>query len=211
MAEHTRDEAYRLSDPAAHAAYYDRWAPTYDDDFAQAAGYLAPAEVARVFRSVAATTDDPVADVGCGTGALGAALAGSGYVVDGLDISPGMLERARLTGAYRRLLTADLTATPLPGAGDYGAVVSSGTFTIGHLGPQAMPAVLGLLRPGGLCVLGVNARHFADAGFAVALAALAAEGRIGPVELRTVSTYAHPEDPDDLLSRARVVVTRRTR
>ncbi len=208
MADHTRDEAYRLRGPAAHAEYYDQWAPTYDADFVQATGYLAPTEVARVFREVARASDDPVADVGCGTGALGVALLGSGHVVDGLDISPGMLEQAERTGAYRAGVIADLSGPAVPGGGTYGAVVSSGTFTLGHLGPTSLPAVLDLLRPGGLCVLGVNARHFADAGFAPAFAALAVAGRIGPVELRTVATYADPVDPGDLLNRARVVILR---
>jgi SAM-dependent methyltransferase len=49
-------------------------------------------------------------DFGCGSGAMGLALrrAGSKRPLDGLDLSPGMLELARMTGCYARLDTVNL-------------------------------------------------------------------------------------------------------
>jgi SAM-dependent methyltransferase len=50
-----------------------------------------------------------VLDVGCGTGRLGATLAGEGYDVFGADLSPGMVRKARergLAGAYAAATTA---------------------------------------------------------------------------------------------------------
>ena len=59
--------------------------------------------------------------------------------VDELGISPEMLAKAARKGIYRKLLVTDLT-TDLPVAsGFYSGLVSSGTFTIGHVGPEVLP------------------------------------------------------------------------
>src|SRR5476651_2760219 len=49
-------------------------------------------------------------DFGCGSGVLGLMLrdAGLSKPLDGLDLSPVMLDLARPTGAYRQLLPANL-------------------------------------------------------------------------------------------------------
>ncbi|WP_415183509.1 methyltransferase domain-containing protein [Phaeovulum sp.] len=51
-----------------------------------------------------------VIDLGCGNGAVGAALAKrfSGHRLIGLDASPAMLAAAAATGAYKRCLSADV-------------------------------------------------------------------------------------------------------
>jgi predicted TPR repeat methyltransferase len=129
---HNRAAAYGLKTPADHVRFYDAWSVTYDDDFASASGYLPPGEVGRTFRDLAGLNDSPIADIGCGTGLVGTALGLA--AVDGFDISPGMLAAAARTGWYRNLFTADLTEAELPVAAAYGGIVSSGTFTRGHLG-----------------------------------------------------------------------------
>jgi SAM-dependent methyltransferase len=60
-----------------------------------------------------------VLDLACGTGRIGAWLRGrSAAPVDGVDITPEMLDRARRKGVYRTLRVADVAATGLP-AGAY--------------------------------------------------------------------------------------------
>ena len=51
-----------------------------------------------------------VIDLGCGTGLVGAALAGSGAEVTGIDASGEMLRRASERGAYARLVQGDLVS-----------------------------------------------------------------------------------------------------
>lgn len=203
MADGTRDGAYLLGSPAAHAAYDDDWAATYDEDFADATGYTYPGRVAQVFLAVARPADEPVVDVACGTGLLGAALLGSGMAVDGLDISGGMLAQARAKGAYRDLRVTDLTLPQT--SASYGAVVSSGAFTLGHLGTDVLVGLLGLGRPGALYVIGVNSRHFVESAFADVLATLASDSRITSVVLHERSVYDIVDDPDDPMNRATIV------
>jgi SAM-dependent methyltransferase len=66
-----------------------------------------------------------VADLGCGTGRTAAWLAQHGVdAIDGVDLTPQMLERARARGVHRRLVEADVTQTGLPDA-SYDLVVTS--------------------------------------------------------------------------------------
>ena len=81
---------------------------------------------------------------GAGTGAMGVFLDGQVGPVDGTDISPEMLEVAESKKVYRRLFIGDLTARLDVESGSYRSVVSSGTFTTGHVGPDALDEVLRL-------------------------------------------------------------------
>jgi len=66
-----------------------------------------------------------VADLGCGTGRTAAWLRDRGVaVIDGVDVTPEMLERARARGAHDTLAEADVTDTGLA-AGAYDLVISS--------------------------------------------------------------------------------------
>jgi SAM-dependent methyltransferase len=65
------------------------------------------------------------ADLGCGTGRTGAWLATTGIdTIDGVDITPEMLELARARGIYRRLVEADVGSSGLP-AGEYDLITTS--------------------------------------------------------------------------------------
>ncbi len=91
----------------------------------------------------------PLLDLGCGTGAAGVRLSALGFTaIDGVDLSPEMLAVAAAKGVYRSLVVADLNR-PLPvRPGTYTGSVSAGTFRDGHVGPDAVPTILGALRPG---------------------------------------------------------------
>jgi SAM-dependent methyltransferase len=66
-----------------------------------------------------------VADLGCGTGRTGRWLTAKGVSsIDGVDLTPEMLDRARALAVHRRLEEADVRATPLPAA-TYDLVVCS--------------------------------------------------------------------------------------
>lgn len=199
--------AYALDGPEANRALYARWAHTYETGFIAESRYIYHEQVASVFADrwgTQLTPDDVVVDVGCGTGLAGATLRRLVPVaVDGLDISPEMLEQAsykRHSGdaVYRRLLPADLTLTIDIDDHTYAGAISVGTFTHGHVGPASLDEVLRIVRPGGHLAIGINAAHFATAGFGPAFEALATVGRISPVQLVDVPIYegADLHDPD---------------
>jgi SAM-dependent methyltransferase len=66
-----------------------------------------------------------VLDLACGTGRIGAWLKAKGARrIDGLDMTPQMLERAKARGVYDRLVQGDVAATGLA-AGAYDLIVQS--------------------------------------------------------------------------------------
>lgn len=201
---------YLLTTSAEQRTYYNATATTYDEEFAKATRYDYPARVAHVFMAVAGAADTLIVDIGCGTGLLGQALARlrSDVIIDGLDLSTGMLALARATGAYRRVREADLQVGVPDLRATYGAIVSSGTFTLGHLGLEALEPVIDLGRPSALFVLGVNRRHFQTQDFPVALDRLVGRGQIGGWHSIRVPIYGDPLPVDDIRC-AEVVVFRK--
>lgn len=186
------DNAYDIHGPDDAKSLYDGWAQSYDVSFAEGWGYVAPREIARVFREIGGDVE-PVLDIGAGTGLVGGELGG--LTVDGIDISPHMLEQAGDKGIYRELILGDLTRPLAIQSGVYGGVISSGTFTHGHVGPEALPELLRITRPGALFVTGIIAPVYDEAGFGSALAGLVARGAITPVDFREIAIYEGAEHP----------------
>ena len=161
------ESAYNLTGPEDNKRLYRDWAASYDEDFASERMYLLPSKVAEVFAGHASEDDAPVLDVGAGTGLVAEALLGHGsWPIDGLDISPEMLAVARDRGLYGDLMEVDLTQPIGLRRGRWGGLVSAGTFTHGHLGPEVLVSLLDLVRPGGLFVVSINQEHFEGHGFA---------------------------------------------
>jgi predicted TPR repeat methyltransferase len=192
------ENAYRLRTPADSIAYYDSFAATYDADFIQRLGYHYPKALAAIYQSTDKPT--PVADIGCGTGAVAAALGLPADQIDGMDISAEMLAVAGQKALYRQLFQVDLTGPLDAISNGYGAVLSAGTFTHGHLGPGPLRGLLDIARPGGLFIIGVNQAHYQSHDFAGLLGGLEAEGKISPVTITTTKIYdkAGHDHSDDL-------------
>lgn len=192
------EAAYSLKTPDDSRKLYARWAADYDTDFAAREAYALPAATARAFAEAGGA--GPVLDVGAGTGLCAVALAEAGIgPVDGVDISPEMLKVAGLKGVYRDLLEADLYAGVDLADGTYAGVVSSGTFTHGHVGPEVLDELLRLAAPGAVLALAINAAHYEADGFAAALEALSPriEGLTLP-EVRIYGDTASGPHKDDL-------------
>jgi SAM-dependent methyltransferase len=194
--------AYAVDSPQANRELYSRWASTYESGFVAERGYVYPDSVAKVFFEaltgrLAAGESGAVLDVGCGTGLGGQALRrlGVSSAIDGLDLSPAMLVEARAKrvdghAVYRELIEADLTQPLRLPSGSYLGVLSVGTFTHGHVGPEALPEILRTVRPGGVAALAVNASFFRSAGFADTLGALERDALIADLRLVDVPIYA---------------------
>jgi SAM-dependent methyltransferase len=195
--------AYALDSVEQVRALYRDWAPSYDADFIARMGYVMPGIVAGV--ALREGCAGPILDVGCGSGAVGVELAG--HRVDGLDLSPEMLAVAVTKGVYSRLIEGDLLGRlPLADA-SYHSVVSAGTFTHGHVGPDALDELLRVAAPGALFCLGINAEHYRAHGFEARLSALQNAGAITAPALEDHPIYA--ADHDRAADRALVTVFRR--
>ena len=159
------DTAYALETPDDNRALYAKWAKTYDSTFAEAMDFLMPGHVARLFRENGGK--GPVLDAGAGTGLVAAALQDTMPLeIDALDLSPEMLAVAGSKGLYRNTIVGDLTKPLDLQDGIYNSVVCCGTFTHGHVGPEALDELLRVAAPNGLFVLTIKEEHYEDRGFA---------------------------------------------
>lgn len=186
-------EAYRLEDEAGLVDFYRKWAEDYDNQML-ALGYVAHLMVSRLLSEHLPDTESAILDIGCGTGLTCVYLAGKGYTnLDGIDLSPDMVRVAAHRGIYRELLVGDVNQ-PLERAGaSYDGVVSSGTFTHGHVGPGPMDEIFRVLRPGGVLACTVHKDLWESMGFEAKLASLVRRGRARCLELRLDEYYEDGE------------------
>ena len=180
------DSAYSLTTPEDSTRLYAQWADTYDQSFAEDHAYIMHQHVARAY--VNAGGYQPVLDVGAGTGLCGQALRERGLDhVDATDITPEMLSIAKSKGIYHTFFQGDILAGLDVETGTYAGIVSSGTFTHGHVGPAALDELLRLVRSGGWIVISINSEHFKSHGFAAKFKEI--ENQITGLELREQPIY----------------------
>lgn len=101
---------------------------------------------------------------------------------------------------YRQLIEADLTGELSIDTHTYAGALSVGTFTHGHVGPDALSEVVRIVRPTGRVAIGINAAHYAAAPFGATLERLADTGRITNLQLIDVPIYdgADMHNPDEV-------------
>lgn len=212
----TLEDAYAVETPDDSVELYKDWADSYDEDFIAATGYVAFQRAAQFFLDQDGRPDGPVLDVGCGTGAVGSVLRDGGVaVVDGIDISQEMLDQAekKKTSAgdsvYSRLVQADLTTTIAIDDDYYAGVISTGTFTHGHLGPECLDELWRVAAPGAVCAIGVNAAHFDSQGFAEKFSGDVESGVISEPEIKLIDTFTEQiENVDEYSLQTMIVVCR---
>ncbi|MEM7496423.1 MAG: methyltransferase type 11 [Pseudomonadota bacterium] len=156
------DTVYGVSGPEATRSFYDDWAASYDDELGEHA-YVTPERCAAALAAHASDRAQPVADFACGTGLSGAALRDAGFTtIDGFDLSPGMLDKARALGIYRNLAVADLSKPLKLKAGVYANAAAVGCITTDYMPVTVIDDILGKLPKGGCFVFSVNDRAAAD-------------------------------------------------
>lgn len=191
------DDAYAIETPEDSVRLYGEWADTYDSSFVEHEGYVVYLRVAELLLRQRSLINGPVLDVGCGTGIVGVCLREGGIeVVDGIDISPPMLAEAGNKKTkddlpvYRNLIAADLTkAVDIPD-NHYAGLISAGTFTHGHLGPDSLDELWRVAAPGAHCAIGVRSTHYESADFDGKLSGDVAEGKITKPELVEIKMYS---------------------
>lgn len=114
---------------------YDDWSNNYDTHLVEDFGYISPQIAVQALVEQGKTRDVEIIDYGCGTGLIGEELHRQGFEsVDGVDISSGMLERARAKAVYRNLVCGDLTAQIALLDAVYDVAICVGSMGAGHVG-----------------------------------------------------------------------------
>jgi predicted TPR repeat methyltransferase len=163
--------------------FYDRWAVTYDRDVVDELGFVGAERVVDAVIGHLAP-NSALLDLGCGTGAVGDALSrrvvagGGSHVIDGTDVSPGMLKVAAYKSTYRCLTERDLNAVDAMSDvadGSYDAVVSAGAFVGGHVRAEFLREATRVVRRGGVMAFTVNLDYWHTSGMEQIVNALVAE------------------------------------
>jgi ubiquinone/menaquinone biosynthesis C-methylase UbiE len=198
------EAAYDLETPEDNIKLYADWADTYDTGYRASMDYILHRQVGETYHGLGG--GPKVLDIGAGTGALAEVLVPLGpYDMDATDISQQMLDVAAQKDLYRRVFWSDVTdALPVDDA-TYDGVVSSGTFTLGHVGPEAIGELLRVTKTGGHIVISVNEHHWHALHFERALDAMAEQ--YDTYETRTVAIYGDSADHEhkDDLARALII------
>ncbi|MGI9049789.1 MAG: class I SAM-dependent DNA methyltransferase, partial [Rubrobacteraceae bacterium] len=172
---------YEARDSRELADGYDAWASDYEGDVSSF-GYKIPAVVAGLAGRYL-DRGNKLLDAGAGTGVLGEILHLLGYTdLTGIDLSEGMLEKAREKSVYeslQRMMLGERLDFPDDA---FDATLSSGVFTTGHAPPESLREIVRVTRPDGHVIFSVRREAYLEGGFEEEQDSLEREGRWRMVE-----------------------------
>ena len=155
---------------------YNNWAEAYDEDV-NSYGYVIPSVLAGLLGRLVRPEDGPVLDAGAGTGLMGWIAYLMGHIeVTGIDMSPGMLEMAGKRGMYKELRQMVLGEKLDFPDNAFGAVISTGVFTLGHAPTSSFDELCRVVKPGGHILFSLHMESYHQHGFKEKLEGLQNEG-----------------------------------
>jgi len=128
---------------------FDDFADRFEDTLVGHLGYDAPLRMKEFLQRHAADSAARVLDLGCGTGLMAQQLDRPGRVVDGVDLSPRMLARARAKRIYRELHEAEVTQFLLGATAQWDLILAADVLIYLHDLEELFAATLPRLVPGG--------------------------------------------------------------
>jgi predicted TPR repeat methyltransferase len=153
-------EAMRVQ-PRSDAGYvrhlFDQFSKDYDERMLQQLAYRAPQTLRELAQFVIpGRTGLDILDLGCGTGLSGAAFKDRAGRLDGIDLSPEMIEKARARGVYDGLAIGDIESGF--GTACYDLVLAADTLVyLGDL-EATMKVVAQALRADGFFLFTVESK-----------------------------------------------------
>lgn len=145
------------SDPGYVRHLFDQFSADYDTRMIGQLGYAAPQILLGLAQMVMpGQASLAILDLGCGTGLAGGAFKPLAARLDGVDLSPAMIDKARARGIYDNLVVADLeSALAAPGPA-YDLILAADTLV--YLGDLAavFHAAFTRLAPGGFFLFTVE-------------------------------------------------------
>jgi SAM-dependent methyltransferase len=156
---------------------FAQWAPPTDERVDVDPENVLALRIAEIVTEETSGQVLEVADIGCGSGALGRILGESSphLQIDGIDISKSLLALAEKalrsdgTPCYRDLLDADLTKPVYFAANHYDLLVSSGLFVPRLLGASDLVAMVQTVKARGRVIVGIDKSHFDNAAFTIVI------------------------------------------
>lgn len=145
--------------PAAFVAqHFDGMAEQFDEKLVGRLGYRGPEEIRALMADwIEANGSLEVLDIGCGTGLCGPVLRPYALRLTGVDLSDGMLTKARQAGLYDELRCADLVDTLRQPGVRWDMIVAADTFPyVGTLG-DVFDGAVNTLKPGGWLIFSTEA------------------------------------------------------
>ena len=157
---------YKLKTTDEVMRYYDEWGikNKYDQDMVEW-NYTGPKECVDVFKKYTKDKNIKIFDAGCGTGLVGLELKKFGYNnYDGADLSQKLLDLVP-KNLYKKLIKADLNKKIQSEDNSYDAVMCVGTFTFGHVKPNALEEFIRITKNNGLICFTINEGIYEEYGF----------------------------------------------
>ncbi len=129
---------------------FDDYASRFDEALVERLGYCVPMVMREVVDRVRPPMrKESVLDLGCGTGLAGESFQGRADLIDGVDLSPGMIAEAEKKGVYASLHVADVVSWLAECQTQYDIVLAADVLVyIGDLS-ALMAGVKKVLRAGG--------------------------------------------------------------
>ena len=157
---------YKLKTTKEVMDYYDEWGENdkYNKDMVDW-NYTGPKETVNTFLKYEKNKDALIFDAGCGTGLVGLELKKFGFKnFHGADLSQKLLSTIP-SNLYKKLFKCDLNQSINLEDNTYDAIFCVGTFTFGHVKPNALDEFLRITKKGGLICFTINEGIYKDYGF----------------------------------------------
>lgn len=147
-------------------ATFDNFAPSFEEQLVGKLGYRGPEIVGEAVSSLIPMPDGSldVLDIGCGTGLCGPILRPYARRLVGIDLSGGMVEKARARGDYDELLVAEVTDYLSGHRASWDLAVAADVVVYFGALEALLAETRAALRPGGRFVFTVE-RSEAEAGW----------------------------------------------
>jgi predicted TPR repeat methyltransferase len=143
------------------ASHFDQFAEEFDKQLTGVLGYNAFKPLAEMV-SAHASHLTRILDLGCGTGLAGPLLAQPGRHVTGIDLSAGMLEKARARDCYDTLLVDEAVAYLGTQHAAFDLIFAADVLIYVGEFDALMPNAAQALVPGGLFALTIETNTGAD-------------------------------------------------
>ena len=157
---------YKIKTTSEVMKYYDEWGDKdkYNKDMVDW-NYTGPKETVEIFNKYQKNKNILIFDAGCGTGLVGIELKKYGFEnFHGADLSQTLLDTVP-ENLYQKLEKVDLNQKISSDENYYDAVMCVGTFTFGHVKPNALDEFVRITKPGGLICFTINEGIHEEYGF----------------------------------------------